>query len=352
MKAVRIILREISKKIISTSRSFYFMPLFFLANAFLIILGFQIVVKDDRFKDVLLKSIQALRSPDAIPSLLFAITASVTVIAVTIAMFSFVRVRAQSEVEFIDQEKLDEITRKITDVAKKQSTNLQNELSDVGREILELRGELANYQHHMSPWDRIFADFQRRMDREKSRIRGASIVNLLLGLLFSLAALYVISQSLNMEDVTAKVLAFQGKYMAAYCGVGRTGCSSAIGWSPQAELWFAFAQHALPRVTLGVLIQVVGFFFLRLYVANELDLKHTKNELTNFDAWMVALHLSRDPGAGRSPKPVIERLSATERNFILKKNERTVGIETRSDHNDLVELLKKIAAMAPSGEIK
>ena len=183
----------------------------------------------------------------AVPEALFAIVATVAVLAASIAMFSLVRVRPRDE-EDLDQEKLEEISRRISEIDRRQSENLQDELSEVTREITDLRGELANYKLQLTPWDRIFLEFQRRMDREKSRIRGASIVNLLLGLLFSLAALYVIAQSLGIDDVASKVLALQGKLAAASCIPHQASCASKLDWSPQQEMWFAFAQHVLPRI--------------------------------------------------------------------------------------------------------
>lgn len=64
----------------------------------------------------------------------------------------------------------------------------------------------------------------------------------------------------------------------------------------------------------GVAISFVGFFFLRLYVANELDLKHNKD--------------------APSKKEIMKSLAQTERNFVLKKNERSASTELLSEYND------------------
>ena len=46
------------------------------------------------------------------------------------------------------------------------------------------------------------------------------------------------------------------------------------------------------RISLVVLVQFVGFFFLRLYVGNELDIKQNKNEITNLELKAIACYLS------------------------------------------------------------
>jgi hypothetical protein len=108
----------------------------------------------------------------------------------------------------------------------------------------------------------------------------------------------------------------------------------------------------LPRFSVGLLLQFVGFFFLRLYVANELDLKHNKNEITNLEMKMMALQLAKEFNDSPSKKEIMKSLAQTERNFILKKNEKSVSTEALSEYNDLRGLIEKLVNKIPGTKDK
>lgn len=96
----------------------------------------------------------------------------------------------------------------------------------------------------------------------------------------------------------------------------------------------AIILHYLPRVSLVLLIELFAFFFLKLYKASLLETKFFQNEITNiesrFTALLVALHRPQDFGA----PAVIDALSKTERNFLLKQGETTVELEGMRIEND------------------
>jgi hypothetical protein len=52
--------------------------------------------------------------------------------------------------------------------------------------------------------------------------------------------------------------------------------------------WIELVEHFAPRFSVGILIQVIGFFFLRLYVAGEREAHYLRNELTNWEARLIA----------------------------------------------------------------
>lgn len=164
---------------------------------------------------------------------------------------------------------------------------------------------------------RIFDRFRERMRDERDRIRSSSRANLLFGLAFSIIALIILGYPLFGDIVSS------GKLTAT-------------------DFYSYFTQRAIPRLSVGFLIQVVGFFFLRLYVTNEMDIKHTKNESTNFDAWMIAVVVGQRDGWEKARPDVLKRLSTTERNFVLKKGEKSVGIENDAQYNDITASLQEI----------
>ena len=107
------------------------------------------------------------------------------------------------------------------------------------------------------------------------------------------------------------------------------------------------AQYYLPRFAVGLLLQFVGFFFLRLYVANELDLKHNKNEITNLEMKMMGVQLAQSFGDAASKKEIMKSLAATERNFLIKKNEKTTSTEVVGEYNDMKGLVEKLIEKLP-----
>lgn len=88
-----------------------------------------------------------------------------------------------------------------------------------------------------------------------------------------------------------------------------------------------FAYHFLPRFTLSLFIELFSFFFLRIYKKNLEDIKYLNNERTNIDLKLLALKCAMSIKDDDAIRNVINELSKTERNFILKKDESTVEIE-------------------------
>jgi hypothetical protein len=87
-----------------------------------------------------------------------------------------------------------------------------------------------------------------------------------------------------------------------------------------------------------------------LYVANELDLKHNKNEITNIEMKMMGVQLAQTFGDASSKKEILKSLAATERNFLIKKNERSISTEAMTEYNDMKGLLEKVISKLPGKE--
>jgi hypothetical protein len=192
-----------------------------------------------------------------------------------------------------------------------ENLRLREELARCSCDLTETRAALTDDQ-------KIFAQFMTRMNQERDRIRGTSYANLLFGLSFSIVALATLGYPLIAN----------GTFVQNGGGL---------------EFYFYLVQRFLPRISVGILIQIVGFFFLRLYVANEADLKHTKNEITNFEAWMIAVLAAKGAELSLREK-VLERMISTERNFILNKGQKTASSDLDAKYNDMLELMKAVIA--------
>lgn len=172
--------------------------------------------------------------------------------------------------------------------------------------------------------DTLFKVSRQRLLDEAVRIDAISRRNLGIGILFSSVALAVLAWPL----------------------VSAVFFPSLEPLPAENSSWGILRMY-LPRFSVGLLLQFVGFFFLRLYVANELDLKHNKNEITNLEMKMMALQLAKEFQDAPSRKEIMKSLAQTERNFVLKKNERSVSSEALSEYNDLRGLIERLVSKIP-----
>lgn len=87
------------------------------------------------------------------------------------------------------------------------------------------------------------------------------------------------------------------------------------------------ASHYLPRLSLIVLIEIFAYFFLSLYKAGLSEIKYFQNELTNIETRQVALQAALDSNENSIISSVVTKLSETERNYILSKDQTTIELE-------------------------
>src|SRR5579863_468990 len=192
-------------------------------------------------------------------------------------------------------------------------------LKKTTEEITRKIEESVTKSADLSDIDGLFQAGRQRLINESSRIDRISRRNLYFGIVFSGFALTFLAWPLVAQTI----------YPALH--------------NEDISRWIA--QSYLPRIAVGLLLQFVGFFFLRLYVANENDLKHNRNELTNIEAKMMALQLSKTADTA-SKKEVIKTLLKTERNFTLKRNERTISADV-NEYNDIKALLERLVSKLP-----
>lgn len=93
------------------------------------------------------------------------------------------------------------------------------------------------------------------------------------------------------------------------------------------EDYIELIYHYFPRLSLIIFIEVFAFFFLKLYKLNLADMKYFQNELTTVELKMTSIITAINFGKNKDITSIVNELSKTERNFILKKGETTVEIE-------------------------
>ncbi|MFZ4163689.1 hypothetical protein [Brevundimonas sp. NPDC058933] len=160
----------------------------------------------------------------------------------------------------------------------------------------------------------VFTRMCNRLGSERDRLSSNSKTNLLIGIVSTLLAIGVLGLPLVSPSVIS----------------GTESISDASFWR----------QYAT-RLPVGILLQFVAFFFLRLYVSCEMDIKSNKNEITNIEAQYLA-YLMTQYGNPERASFVVQKLAETERNFIIRRGEKTIGVENDSRYNDLKESLDRV----------
>jgi hypothetical protein len=100
--------------------------------------------------------------------------------------------------------------------------------------------------------------------------------------------------------------------------------------------------HTALRISIALFIQTFAYFFLRLYRTSLEDIKYYQNEITNVESKFLAFQAALESKSDVLVKLTIDILSKTERNFILKKGDSTVGLEReRLEKNEIMDLVKE-----------
>jgi hypothetical protein len=167
---------------------------------------------------------------------------------------------------------------------------------------------------HLSIVRVAFTRNRRRMIDETERIRRNGFLNLMIGILFSVVALGILGYPLIVQNP-----------------------------APAAD-WINIVERFAPRMSVGILIQLIGFFFLRLYVAGENELHYIRNEITNLESRLIGYNAAAVSGDNAAMTDFIGQLVRTERNFKLKKGERTL-YRVDESYNDIGQLLKAALAV-------
>lgn len=98
----------------------------------------------------------------------------------------------------------------------------------------------------------------------------------------------------------------------------------------------------ITRFTFIILLQIISFFFLRLYVSNNSGIKYFANEITNLESKYIAFLMSKESGGDIPVGTLINELARTERNFILVRGERTAFNSDEPRIRDLSESLSSL----------
>jgi hypothetical protein len=97
--------------------------------------------------------------------------------------------------------------------------------------------------------------------------------------------------------------------------------------------------HFLARFGLVLIIESVAFFFLKLYREDRNMIRYLRNEITNLESKCLSLKVALSFGSPADITKVLQSLSSTERNFLVKKGERVMSDITYENSEILFEKL-------------
>lgn len=150
----------------------------------------------------------------------------------------------------------------------------------------------------------------RRLQDAVRRTASRTTNNLLFGIAFSITAVVILFMSLGSNEL-----------------------------STNQEL----ARYFIPRILVVLLVELVAYFFLRLYRSGIEEVRFYQNELTNAESRWGALSTSLLINDASALRIVIKALAETERNFVLSNGATTVELEKHKmqqiSGEDIVKLM-------------
>lgn len=95
------------------------------------------------------------------------------------------------------------------------------------------------------------------------------------------------------------------------------------------------------RISLAIFIQLLAYFFLRLYRSSLFEIKYFQNEATNAQFRLLSLLTALRQNDPKLIDKICTELVKTERNFVLKKGETTVGLQRETIEREYDAQLNK-----------
>ncbi|MBA9065443.1 hypothetical protein GGQ91_004860 [Methylobacterium fujisawaense] len=99
--------------------------------------------------------------------------------------------------------------------------------------------------------------------------------------------------------------------------------------------WTQFLFAFIPKFTFVLLFESISFFFFRAYREDRAMVRYLRNEATNMEEKALGIMASALFGTPESTATSVTALLATERNFIVKKGEKTI-IESMQGNNPVL----------------
>ncbi|MBB4513890.1 hypothetical protein [Paraburkholderia fungorum] len=180
-----------------------------------------------------------------------------------------------------------------------------------------------------------FNKIRSRLAKEIEDLGWRSTFNLTLGMAVSVVGLGLLAWSFFTDSASSS-------------HVATLVANAATSETPNKEMneAISFAVAFLPRLSFAILIEVLAYFFLRMYKSTLSEIKYFQNEITNIESKVLALRVAMSSDLTAGQAKAIGALVDTERNHILEKGQSTVEIErAKVERMGLTEVTKGFASV-------
>lgn len=132
--------------------------------------------------------------------------------------------------------------------------------------------------------------------------------------------------------------------LIALGGLGYLGVSIfSLDPSRHADLGY-MATFIISRAGIVIAIELLAYFYLRIFKSTTEEIKYFQNELSNFDARSCSVHLSLVADDKEAIVDIAKKFASTERNFAISKEQTTVDLErSRIDATSQMAMLSAVA---------
>lgn len=124
--------------------------------------------------------------------------------------------------------------------------------------------------------------------------------------------------------------------------------ANALKSIPNYDPTFEHTLQYITRIALVLSIEVLAFFFLRLYKSNLEEMKYFQNEITNLESKYISLITSAQLDRSDTMHKILVELVGTERNHILEKGQSTIELrKIEHEKNQFIEITKALTSIIP-----
>lgn len=202
------------------------------------------------------------------------------------------------------------------DVTKRVSASVDRSLLQT---IEDKYGSRIAEEQHLKAVDDGLSRLIEGLARERSIVSTRSAINLSIGMVIAGFGVWILYQMLTSITYTSSD-------------------------------WQVPVLQFVSRLSVVIVIEIFAYFFLNLYRGGLQEIKYFRNEMTNVMSRQIALRAAMPNLEPETIARIVLNLAETERNFVLKKGESTVGLEqNRLEREQDTELARTIMGAVKDG---
>jgi hypothetical protein len=170
-------------------------------------------------------------------------------------------------------------------------------------EIEEMKFKFISQLEHDLKFSSVFEDLVALEKKSRSQIErliSNSTLNLIIGIITSIIAICILGYSIFKDNDLKNT--------------------------------FELLNYYIPRITTVLFVEILSFFFLKLYRRNLEEIKYYQNEITNLNYKMSSLKVSLSIKNSKITEDIIQQLCRTERNKEFLEIDKISSVEVNKSY--------------------